>query len=75
MDNLKLIVFENCREFGEKVDKNLRELTGSKESHIIPIKEVRFNNVEGKVVIEQTINSICIGIFAAWFPLAVIWIE
>ena len=57
MENLKLIVFENCKEFGEKVDKALRELTGSKESFIIPINEVRFNNGEGKVVIGETVRK------------------
>ena len=57
MDNLKLIVFENCREFGEKVDKHLRELSGSNVSHIIPIDEVRFNNGEGKVVIKETVRK------------------
>ncbi len=57
MDSLKLIVFENCREFGQKVDEKLRELTGSKETHIIPIDEVRFNNGEGKVVIKETVRK------------------
>ncbi len=57
MENLKLIVFENCREFGELVDKNLQKLTKSKESHIIPIDEVRFNNGEGKVVIRETVRK------------------
>ncbi len=54
MKNLKLIVFENCKEFGMKVDKALCKLTGEKKSHIIPINEVRFNNGEGKVVLEET---------------------
>ena len=57
MDNLKLIVFENCREFGEKVDKNLQALTKSKVSHIIPIDEVKFNNGEGKVVIKESVRK------------------
>lgn len=57
MENLKLIVFENCREFGEKVDRCLKELTNSEESFIIPINEVRFNNGEGKVVIEKTVRK------------------
>ena len=57
MENLKLIVFENCREFGELVDKHLQELTGSKSSHIIPIDEVRFNNGEGKVMIRETVRK------------------
>lgn len=57
MENLKLIVFENCKEFGEKVNKHLRELTGYNGSHIIPIDEVRFNNGEGKVVIKETVRK------------------
>ena len=57
MDNLKLIVFENCKEFGEKVDKSLQELTGRNETFIIPIKEVRFNNGEGKVVIDESVRK------------------
>ncbi len=57
MENLKLIVFENCKEFGEKVDENLKKLTGSKTSHIIPIDEVRFNNGEGKVVIQESVRK------------------
>ncbi len=57
MDKLKLIVFENCKEFGQKVDNSLQELTGTKESFIIPINEVRFNNGEGKVVIGETVRK------------------
>ena len=57
IENLKLIVFDNCKEFGEKVDEHLRELTGSHCSHIIPIDEVRFNNGEGKVVIKETVRK------------------
>ena len=57
MENLKLIVFENCKEFGKKVDESLKELTGSKKSFIIPIDEVRFNNGEGKVVIKESVRK------------------
>lgn len=57
MENLKLIVFENCKEFGKLVDENLKKITGSKESFIIPIDEVRFNNGEGKVVIKETVRK------------------
>lgn len=57
MDSLRLIVFENCKDFGEKVDKHLQELTGSEVSHIIPIDEVRFNNGEGKVVIKESVRK------------------
>ena len=57
MDSLRLIVFENCKDFGEKVDERLRELTNSEVSHIIPIDEVRFNNGEGKVVIKESVRK------------------
>ena len=57
MDNLKLIVFDNCRELGIKVDEHLKKLTGSDKSHIIPINEVRFNNGEGKVLILETVRK------------------
>lgn len=57
MENIKLIVFENCRELGEKVDKALQELTGCTSSFIIPINEVRFNNGEGKVVINESVRK------------------
>ena len=57
MENLKLIVLSNCKEFGEKVDKHLQKLTGYDKSHIIPIDEVRFNNGEGKVVIKETVRK------------------
>lgn len=57
MENLKLIVFENCKEFGEKVDKHLQRLTNTNESFIVPIKEVRFNNGEGKVVLEESVRK------------------
>ena len=57
MENLKLIVFENCKELGELVDKHLQKLTKTKKSFIIPIDEVRFNNGEGKVVIRESVRK------------------
>lgn len=57
MENLKLIVFENCKELGELIDKHLQKLTKTKKSFIIPIDEVRFNNGEGKVVIRESVRK------------------
>ncbi len=57
MESLRLIVMENCRDFGEKVDNHLRKLTKSDKSHIIKVDEVRFNNGEGKVVIKETVRN------------------
>ncbi len=55
-DDLGLIVMKNCEEFGKKVDDNISRRRG-KDSFIIPISEVRFNNGEGKVVINETVRD------------------
>ena len=37
MDSLKLIVFENCKEFGQKVDeslKNLKKFVSSEKKYL-----------------------------------------
>jgi len=57
MENLKLIVFENCKELGEKVNKHLQRINNCEESFIVPIKEVRFNNGEGKVVLAESVRK------------------
>ena len=57
MENLKLIVFDNCKDFGEKVDKHLQRLNNCEDSFIVPIKEVRFNNGEGKVVLTESVRK------------------
>ena len=57
MERLKLIVFENCKEFGEKVDKHLQKLNNCDTSFIVPVKEVRFNNGEGKVVLSESVRK------------------
>ena len=57
MGNLKLIVMNNMKEFGEKVNVHLKKLTNSEEDLIIPIDEVRFNNGEGKVVLKESVRK------------------
>lgn len=54
-NNLKLIVMENCKDFGEKVDYHLQK-TYSK-STILPISNNRFSNGEGKVKIEESVRE------------------
>lgn len=56
--NLGLIVMNNCKELGQKVNNWLRELRGEPEAdYIIPIEEVRFNNGEGKVRILDSVRG------------------
>lgn len=57
MDNLKLIVLNNCRELGERVNENIAEIRDEEANYIIPIKETRFNNGEGKVEILESIRE------------------
>ena len=57
MGNLRLIVMENCRELGEKVNCHLKEIMGESDDLIIPIEEVKFNNGEGKVVLKESVRK------------------
>ena len=57
MKNLRLIVMENIKDLGEKVDLHLKELIGKEKSLIIPIEEVRFNNGEGKIVLKESVRK------------------
>lgn len=57
MSNLNLIVMENCRELGEKVNCHLQKMLETDENLIVPILEVKFNNGEGKVVIKESVRK------------------
>lgn len=57
IDDLKLIVLDNCKEFGEKVDKHLQKIRKNKNSYIVPVKLTRFNNGEGKACITESIRG------------------
>lgn len=54
-----LIVLQSCKKLGEEVDQFVRQLRNEEngESYIIPIEEVRFNNGEGKVRINDTVRG------------------
>jgi len=57
MENLKLIVMENMKDLGEKVNFHLKKITNLEEDLIIPIDEVRFNNGEGKIVLKESVRK------------------
>lgn len=56
-DSLRLIVFSNCKEFGNDVNNHLNQIKGTNTNYIVPIKESRFSNGEGKIQITETIRS------------------
>lgn len=43
-DELGLIVMDNCKELGDKIDQNIMQRRSKKDSFIIPTNLVRFNN-------------------------------
>jgi len=57
MNNLRLIVMENCKNLGEKINSHLKDLMGESEDLIIPIDEVKFNNGEGKIVLKESVRN------------------
>ncbi len=57
MADLKLIVPENFREFGKKVNEHINEIRENDEDYIVPTQLVRFNNGEGKATIKETIRD------------------
>lgn len=56
-DDLGIIVLENAKEFGEKLQKNLNQIRNNDENYIIPITSSRFNNGEGKVIIGSSVRE------------------
>ena len=55
-DDLGIIVLENAKEFGEKLQKNLNQIRNNDENYIIPITSNRFNNCDVKVIIESSVR-------------------
>ena len=56
-DNLRLIVLENCREFGELVNENLKKIRSVNNDYIIPISCSRFSNGEGKMKLLDSVRD------------------
>jgi ribose-phosphate pyrophosphokinase len=56
-EKLGLIVLNNCQELGEKINKNLEKINKNNKNYIVPISEVRFNNGEGKIIINETVRE------------------
>lgn len=57
MSDLKIIVPENFREQGEMVNEHLNKIRGTNKNYIINLNLIRFNNFEGKCIIEESIRD------------------
>ena len=58
MNDLKIIVANNYKEFGQKVNKHINKLRGTDTNYLIETDFVRFNNGEGKVVIKESVRDV-----------------
>lgn len=63
MENkLKLIIPENFEEFGKRVNNHINLIRNTNENYIVDMKLVRFNNGEGKCVLEESVRDMDIYI-------------
>lgn len=57
MGDLKIIVANNYKYFGDKVNTSIKNLRGTDLNYLIDCDFIRFNNGEGKVVIKDSIRD------------------
>ncbi len=57
MSKLKLVVMNNINDLGNAVNEGLKKLNKTDKDYMISIKADRFNNGEGKVKIDESING------------------
>lgn len=56
-NDLKIIVMDSMKDFGNLLNENLNKLNGSKEDHLINLTASRFQNGEGKVKLNETVRG------------------
>lgn len=57
MDNLKLVVPENFKDFGKKVNNHINLLRGTEDNYIVNMNLIRFNNGEGKCELKESVRD------------------
>ncbi len=57
-NDLSLLVLDNCKEFGEKVEQNLLKIRNeNNKKYIAKLDASRFSNGEGKVIIKDSVRD------------------
>lgn len=57
-NDLALLVLDNCKEFGKKVEQNLLQIRNeTNKKYIARLTAARFSNGEGKVIIDDSIRD------------------
>lgn len=57
MNELKIIVPDNFKEFGNKINGHLQNIRNNQDNYLIDVDLVRFNNGEGKVVVNESLRD------------------
>lgn len=57
MSDLKIIVADNFKEFGNKVNEHIRLIRNTNDNYLVNTDFIRFNNGEGKVIVNETLRD------------------
>ena len=55
--NLGILVLDNFKEFGQKVQDHLTKIRNTDENYVINIEASRFSNGEGKIIIKDSVRG------------------
>ena len=55
--NLGILVLDNFKEFGQKVQEHLTEIRNTEENYLINLEASRFSNGEGKMIIKDSVRG------------------
>lgn len=55
--NLGILVMNNFKEFGQKVQNHLNKLRKTDDNYLIPFNASRFSNGEGKITLEKSVRE------------------
>lgn len=56
-NNLGILVMDNFKEFGQKVQKHLSKMRSTEENYLIHFNASRFSNGEGKITLEDSVRE------------------
>lgn len=56
-DDLCLLVLDNCKDLGEKVNEEVKRIRKTDRDFIVPVSMDRFSDGEGKVTIKESIRA------------------
>jgi len=56
-EDLKIVVLDNCLEFGSKVSKSISDIRNSNKDYTLSLVNSRFSNGEGKVRLESSVRD------------------